>query len=520
VRTELYDTLVDRDGCVPSLRIDGVEVLKANLDVSRGVYFLPGYPLPFDIKQPAPATVSAQCDKAAVQYDFTPSKMTWTVENRSDAAVPFFAVLDTSVTAVQNGDGEWAKLPLTKDAKADGEAWRTTTWYAGRAKMKMTGASRLWGPWQGSYQVWEATLAPKEKRVITVELGLTDAAEAEKVGEATGVRPALATDVTLDAPADYQVFQRQTKLQGAVTVRGRVRAGYDRLEVRTVGKSLQGPLPTGWRELPAAAKGREFEATVPTPAGGWYKVEVRALKDGRVVGQAAADHVGVGEVFVGAGQSNSTNCGQEKIRPTSGMVAAFSGTGWQLADDPQPGVHDNSTGGSYWPAFGDALFEAYQVPIGIASTGHSGTSVNQWAPGGDLCRWTSARMRQLGPQGFRAVLWHQGESDVGMAPDEYARKMTALIRETQRAAGWEVPWFVAQVSYHNPNSVSFPNPRAGQKLLWDTGVALEGPDTDTLTGDNRDEGGRGIHFSPRGLRAHGRMWAEKVTAYLDKELAK
>jgi hypothetical protein len=202
------------------------------------------------------------------------------------------------------------------------------------------------------------------------------------------------------------------------------------------------------------------------------------------------------------------------------MVSAFSGTGWQVGDDPFPGVHDNSTGGSYWPAFGDAMYEEFQVPIGVASTGHSGTSVNQWAPGGELCRWTIGRMKQLGPNGFRAVLWHQGESDVGMSSDEYARKMTALIKETQKSVGWDVPWFVAQVSYHNPNSVSFPNPRAGQKKLWDTGVAREGPDTDTLTGDNRDEGGKGIHFSPKGLRAHGKMWAEKVGGYLDKELAK
>ena len=123
-----------------------------------------------------------------------------------------------------------------------------------------------------------------------------------------------------------------------------------------------------------------------------------------MVGQMTVDHVGIGEVFIGAGQSNSTNCGQEKIQQKSGMVSSFSGTGWQLGDDPQPGVHDNTTGGSYWPAFGDAMFEEYQVPIGIASTGHSGSSVNQWAPGSELCRWTTARMKQFGPHGFRAVL--------------------------------------------------------------------------------------------------------------------
>src|SRR5262249_37856329 len=161
-----------------------------------------------------------------------------------------------------------------------------------------------------------------------------------------------------------------------------------------------------------------------------------------------------------------------------------------------------------------------RVPIGIASTGHSGASVNQWVPGSELCRWTTARMKQLGPNGFRAVLWHQGETDIAMPADDYARKMTALIRETQKAAGWEVPWFVAQVSYRDANQPSSPNPRAGQKKLWESGIAREGPDTDTLTGDNRDDGGKSIHLSPKGLNAHGRMWAQKVGVYLDKELVK
>ena len=199
---------------MPSLRIDGVEIMKANIDVSRGAYFLPGYPLPFDIKQPSPTTIAAQCDKAAIRYDFAPNKMTWSVENRSDVGVPFFIVMDTSVTAVRNDKDEWAKTPAHSGNEIDPK-WATTTWFAGRAKLKLTGGSKVWGPWQDKYQVWEASLAPKEKRVITVEVGLTDDAEAAKLGALTGVTPALATDLTLDAPMDYQVFQRKTKFQAA-----------------------------------------------------------------------------------------------------------------------------------------------------------------------------------------------------------------------------------------------------------------------------------------------------------------
>lgn len=169
------------------------------------------------------------------------------------------------------------------------------------------------------------------------------------------------------------------------------------------------------------------------------------------------------------------------------------------------------------------MYARYKVPIGIASTGHGRTSVNQWQPGGtdpfSLFNWMTARMDQLGPQGFRGVLWHQGESDIAMATEEYVNKLSTTIQASKQAAGWEFPWFVAQVSYHHPGAPKHETTRAAHKKLWDTGVALEGPDTDTLGGDNRDASGRGIHFSPKGLKAHGEMWAEKVGVYLDKVLA-
>jgi hypothetical protein len=44
---------------------------------------------------------------------------------------------------------------------------------------------------------------------------------------------------------------------------------------------------------------------------------------------------------------------------------------------------------------------------------------------------------------------------------------------------------------------------------------LEGPDTDALTGDYRQNNGTGVHFSASGLQVHGKLWAEKVEAYLD-----
>ena len=338
---------------------------------------------------------------------------------------------------------------------------------------------------------------------------------AKTMAQTTPAQPQpLSHDIQIVSPHNYQVFQRSSRTRGQIKVSGKVLSPCTRVEARITGKSMLGILPGRWIEIPFTPVDRLFNSSLPISAGGWYRVEIRATIGVRIMAEATVPNAGVGEVFVGAGQSNSTNYGEERLTPATGMVSSFSGTEWQLAADPQPGAHDASQGGSFWPAFGDAMYERLHVPIGVAVTGHGGTSVEQWQPDTDLFRWMMTRIYKLGRSGFRAVLWHQGESDVAMSSDKYAGKLTNVINGSVNEAGWQFPWFVAQVSYHSKTEPSFPRIRDGQKQLWDTGIALEGPDTDTLDGDNRDTNGAGIHLSGKGLRAHGKMWADKVAAYV------
>jgi hypothetical protein len=154
------------------------------------------------------------------------------------------------------------------------------------------------------------------------------------------------------------------------------------------------------------------------------------------------------------------------------------------------------------------------------STKDSGELVSD----GQLFDGMLKRIRQFGPGGFRALLWHQGESDANQKPGHqisaqtYRRMMKRLIRATRQYAGWNIPWFVAQASYHTPDDPSTPAIREAQRSLWQSGLALEGPDTDSLTGDMRQNNGKGVHFSAKGLDAQGRLWAEKVEVWLDSVL--
>ena len=239
----------------------------------------------------------------------------------------------------------------------------------------------------------------------------------------------------------------------------------DKVEVELKGKDMNGStLPAGWTALTFDTVTHAFKADIKTPAGGWYTLSVRALKGDQEAATATVAHVGVGEVFVGAGQSNSTNCGglgsklptDGRTTTVSGMVSSFNGTAWRLANDPQWGPHDFATHkyGSFWPAFGDAMYAKFKVPVGVAVTGQGSTAVAQWqknAQGADaktgLYAWTLTRMKQLGKNGFRAVLWHQGESDYGTTAQAYADGLGQIITDFRQDADWAMPWFLANASF-------------------------------------------------------------------------
>ena len=295
--------------------------------------------------------------------------------------------------------------------------------------------------------------------------------------------------ITVESPLEYQVFQRRSLASGMVLIRGKV-AEQGVLEFRFVGTPHKGKFASDWQTLSVDKNTGAFESQVLTPAGGWYRLELRMLRDDMPVATANIAHVGVGEVFVIAGQSNSTNYGSQRQKTSSGHVVSFNGHDWRIADDPQPGVQDGSDFGSFIPAFGDALYEHIQVPVGVACVGCGGTSVREWLPKGERMKqqpttgahvkavgsneWESTgelfggliqRLHQLGERQMRAILWHQGESDAGQARagypsdrqitgKQYADWLSTVIHASQEEAGWKVPWFVAQATYHTLEDAS------------------------------------------------------------------
>jgi hypothetical protein len=351
-------------------------------------------------------------------------------------------------------------------------------------------------------------------------------------------------EISLTSPTDYEVFQRQTRYEGRVRIAGSVKdAPGAQVEVRLVGSKRKGE----WRPVEAAAQGA-FDIFVTKPSGGWYHCEARLTKDGQALAETSVAHVGIGEIFLVAGQSNSANYGEEKQVLKSGLAASFDGNRWQVANDPQRGASGN--GGSFMPPLGDALAAKFGVPIGFIPIGIGATSVREWLPAGIPFpapptlvyrvrqlpdgRWECkgaafdtlvSRQKRFGPHGFRAVLWHQGESDANqkdatrtLPGSLYQDHLTRIIHDSRQAAGWEAPWFVAQVSYHVPGDEASADIREAQAALWKSGIALAGPDSDALKSEWRQSNGKGVHFSGPGLREHAARWADRITPWLEQQL--
>lgn len=384
------------------------------------------------------------------------------------------------------------------------------------------------------------------RRTLSLALALASLSFGENLARAVSPR------FEITSPVDYQIFQRATRDKGKIIIAGSVVSSTpdtpDAIEASIIIQAYQGETAIQWQALTFDSHGSTFHGEISAPAGGWYRIRVRALRKGTIITDTNIEHVGLGEIFVIAGQSNSANYGEQKNKTETGLISAFDGKIWRLTQDPEPGAGGN--GGSFMPLFGDAMATRYHVPIGIVPMGIGSTSVREWLPQGTRIarlptrtnnivtiapgQWEVAgkifqnfshRLQHLGPHGFRAVLWHQGESDANQSDPErtlpgdlYRDYLTLLIQSSRREAGWQIPWFVAQATYHNPGDTSSPDIRAAQKSLWASSIALEGPDTDTLTGDLREKNGQGVHFSAKGLCEHARLWTEKVSPWLDHQL--
>lgn len=501
VTTPNYSATITPDGFLSQLTIKGQEFSRKGLSYSEKTYDFDNLNYSFsDVKRVDSGTICASHNGLSIYYTFTENGMEWKFDNRTATRKFFNFNLGDKVNIIKDEQGNYQYI--------NGQAFygQKADFFNMGAKLSLQTSLIRISQQDGDDNISLRIDAP-ENVPITIAFGITAAAQ-EELDAIRAMQEISAEDLTLLSPCDYQVFQRRNKEEGRIKISGMFYKDCDRVEAALNGTSaFCGALPETWIEIPYEPKTRSFYYENTIPAGGWYRLTIRAIKDEEVVAQKIIDHVGVGEVFVISGQSNSTNSGETPTVTQTQMVSSYSGTNWKLANDPQEGVLDFSILGSPWPAFGDQMYREYGVPVGIASTGRGGMAVDEWRPPVSQCYvWMMDRVKKLGVGGFRALLWHQGEADAPLSATEYSARLKLIVDGSRKEAGWAFPWIAAQI-----NSVS------KIQALIDSGVILEGPNT-SLLGPEYHITPTNAHLNAAGLKLHGEMWAEKVKIFLDKQL--
>ena len=252
-----------------------------------------------------------------------------------------------------------------------------------------------------------------------------------------------------------------------------------------------------------------LQATVHLPAG-WHRLEIGGFDGEELRASVMASPVGVGELFVIAGQSYAEGCNEALLavqdpeqRVTFYDPAAQS---WRVAHDPQPG---RAPGGTIWPPVFDRLAGVLRVPIGLVNVAVGGTASRQWLPGEAL--YLSLRDAGLAFGRFRAVLWQQGESDVieGIDTETYYQRIMTIRESLLEHWGFSPLWLPAKSTLHpmvylNPEGEA--QIRAAIDRLWHTPGFAPGPDTDILGEENRADWEHGAHFSAIGQQHAALLW--------------
>jgi len=326
--------------------------------------------------------------------------------------------------------------------------------------------------------------------------------------------------LTITFPPERYVKQRGPDDSATITVKGKAPVPMDFIEVRAIlspgvtrGRSVY------WTRLSAIDNGA-FKGMLPLAAGGWYRLEFRAVKDRRIVAAGAVEKVGVGEVFIAAGQSNSGNSGRPRQEARDDRVVYMKDDGTFVpAHGPIPGstVSDQ---GTPWPLVGDLLARSIQVPICFRGATLQHTEVEAWLPGTGLYSNLIKQAERFGPNGVRAVLWHQGELDtLGTTARQYRDRLAATIRSMRKKIGYDIDWFVAAAAYYRVVGRNYAGRRAviaGQKMLWRDGIAFQGPTTEDLGPVYRTQDH--VHFNQLGLQTHADRWFAMIyTRYFAEE---
>ncbi|MGI6082889.1 MAG: sialate O-acetylesterase [Limnochordia bacterium] len=258
--------------------------------------------------------------------------------------------------------------------------------------------------------------------------------------------------------ADWQIVQQRADGTATLTLTGRWRAAQDYREakvlIRLIDECTQEPVTQTlqWRPAVTRPDGTWTAELGPVPAGGIYRIETALRLDGCAVEWSMrgdmVHHLGVGDIWLIAGQSNAAGYGKTPITdgPELGIHMFHARGCWTLATHPLgdstatrfPANRGRSNAShSPWLAFARRLKHSLGYPIGLIPSSLGGSPMAAWdrAEQGHLFTNMLRYVEAAGGK-VKGIVWYQGESDARpQAARLYAERFARFVTDVRSCLG-------------------------------------------------------------------------------------
>ncbi len=249
----------------------------------------------------------------------------------------------------------------------------------------------------------------------------------------SGASGAIGTGtITLVTPVSYRVFQRNASNYGDIAITATYTGTPGRVEASWNGGA--------WSTIQVEPSGGNISGTLTGQSAGQGTLSVRWV--GNPDSVVTRTLVGVGDIFIIAGQSNAVGYtpGNQSYSHATLKAGLFGNDyNWkELADPVDDETNqvdsvslDASHGGSCWPDLATEYLDHMGIPCAFVPCALAGTSITVWQPGAnhqDRTTLYGSMVYRALQTGAKVVLWWQGENDAqdGMAEATYNSWLDAL----------------------------------------------------------------------------------------------
>lgn len=274
-----------------------------------------------------------------------------------------------------------------------------------------------------------------------------------------------------EGPQDWQILQRDKKGSAVTTIKGTWVTSEMKfyVQARVVDENTGMPVTNDldWQDADVSMENKSFSITLfAIPQGGLYRIETRIKRpfasDRRAMRGDCIHHIGVGDIYVIAGQSNASGTGKGGISdgPVMGVHILGNNERWKIASHPIEDATDTLHpvtitgifhGTSPWLSFGRRLLIKTGIPIGLIPAALGGSAISMWIDDENRPGVLFENMRDMIMKAggkIAGILWYQGETDVIIGKlDGYESKLYTFIKLVRELVGVNnLPVFMAQLN--------------------------------------------------------------------------